>query len=117
MRNKAFYDRVHYWDMKINKSLQNKEYKEAVAKDKPKDYFEKYYNGFIEYDLLEFYFDGVPPAEIAECLAFIFEIEPNTKIRAGIYVRIRTEVQCIKQEKLKQVCENVAKKKGVLKDE
>lgn len=112
MRNKEFYDRVHYWDMKINKSLQNKEYKEAVAKDKPKDYFENYYNGFIEYDLLEFYFYGVPMSEIAECLAFIFEIEPNTKIRAGIYDRLRWEVRSIKQNKLEQVCENVKKKGG-----
>ena len=117
MRNKAFYDRVHYWDERINKSLQNKEYKEAVAKDNPKYYFEKYYNGFVEYDLLEFYFDGVPMAEITECLAFIFEIEPNTKIRAGIYDRLRYEIQSIKKEKLNQVCENIAKKKGVMKNE
>ena len=97
MRNKEFYDAVNHWDRQLQHSTQTPEYLQAIANDKPKAFFDEYYSVLAEYDLITYYYKGVPKSEISECIAFIHNIPYGSAIRAGITRRVSDEIRAIKQ--------------------
>ena len=104
-RCKEFYDKVHEIDMKMKPLRENPDYINALKSEGSgagKHYFSEYYNTLAEIELCEWYYAGIPAEEIADCIAFIHDMEDGTSAKRNVKRKVHERIK--EYEKLFKEC-------------
>lgn len=104
-RCKEFYDKVHEIDEKMKALRENPDYINALkceGSGAGKHYFSEYYNTLAEIELCEWYYAGIPAGEIADCIAFVHDIETGTPAKKNVNRKVRERIR--EYEKLFKEC-------------